>query len=61
MLEPVLTNLSEKLHKDNFKLCYDNVRDVYNSRHFDIARSSSSLGYEINSRALLGLMFTNVW
>jgi hypothetical protein len=43
MLEPVLTNVSEKLQSDNFKLCYTNARDVYNSRNFDVARHGQDL------------------
>jgi hypothetical protein len=43
MLEPVLTNLLEKLWRDNLKLCYVNARDVYKSRNVDVARSEYNL------------------
>jgi hypothetical protein len=43
MLEPVLTNLPEKLRKDNLKLCFVTAKDVYNSRNCDVARSEYDL------------------
>ena len=43
MLEPVLTNLSERLRKDDLILCYNSARSIYDSRNFDVARSGLDL------------------
>jgi hypothetical protein len=43
LLTSVLQNMSTPLMEHDLRLCYNNVRDVYNSQNFDVARSGSDL------------------